>query len=46
MEVAKNQVNQLFAKKEPWQIVAITTSSTLFVVWLFQFLTKEESKWP
>jgi hypothetical protein len=46
MEVAKAQVNLLFAKKEPWQVAAISTMSTLFVVWLFQFMTKEESKWP
>lgn len=44
MDVAKAQINQLFAKKEPWQIVAITSTSTLFVVWLYHFLTKEESE--
>jgi hypothetical protein len=44
MDVVKAQINALFAKKEPWQIAAITTSSTLFVVWLYQFVTKEESK--
>lgn len=45
MDVAKNQVNLLFVKKEPWQIAAISTMSTLFVVWLYQFLTKEESEY-
>lgn len=44
MDVAKSLVNALFAKKEPWQIAAISTMSTLFAVWLFQFITKEESE--
>lgn len=44
MDVAKNHINLLFANKEPWQIAAITTSSTLFAVWLYQFVTKEESE--
>ncbi|CRK88647.1 CLUMA_CG002394, isoform A [Clunio marinus] len=43
MDTARNQVNSLFAKKEPWQIAAISTASTLFAVWFFQFLIKEES---
>lgn len=44
MDVVKSNINALFVKKEPWQIVGITTTSTLFVVWLYQFVTKEESK--
>lgn len=44
MDLAKNHVNLLFAKKEPWQIAAISTMSTLFAVWLYQFVTKEESE--
>lgn len=44
MDAAKAHINALFVKKEPWQIVTITTSSTLLIVWLYQFLTKEESK--
>lgn len=44
MDVVKNHVNQVFAKKEPWQIAAISTSATLLAVWLYQFLTKEESE--
>lgn len=44
MDVAKSHVNALFAKKEPWQIAAISTMSTLLAVWLYQFLAKEESE--
>jgi hypothetical protein len=44
MDVVKTNVNAFFAKKEPWQIASITASTTLLAVWLYQFITKEESK--
>jgi hypothetical protein len=44
MDVIKAHINALFVKKEPWQIVSITASSTLMLVWIYQFLTKEESE--
>lgn len=43
MDIVASNVNTLFAKKEPWQIVAITTTTTLLVVWFYEFLHKEES---
>jgi len=44
MDVVKTNVNAFFAKKEPWQIASITASTTLLAVWLYQFITKEESE--
>ena len=44
MDVVKTNINTFFAKKEPWQIASITASTTLLAVWLYQFITKEESK--
>lgn len=38
----QNQVNNLFAKQEPWKIVMITTSSVLSAVWLYQVFSKDE----
>lgn len=43
MDIVTSKVNTLFARKEPWQIVAITTTTTLLVVWFYEFLQKEES---
>ncbi|KAL7016927.1 hypothetical protein ACKWTF_010202 [Chironomus riparius] len=43
MDVVKTNINAFFAKKEPWQIASITASTTLLAVWLYQFITKEES---
>lgn len=40
----QNQVNNLFAKQEPWKIVMITTSSVLSAVWLYQVFSKDECK--
>lgn len=42
MDIVTSKVNTLFARKEPWQIVAITTTTTLLVVWIYEFLQKEE----
>lgn len=45
MDVVKTNINAFFAKKEPWQVASITASTTLLAVWLYQFITKEESKY-
>lgn len=37
----KTYVNELFRNKEPWQIVAITTSTVLATVWLYEYLAQE-----
>ena len=37
-------MNFFFEKREPWQIAALSSMSTIFVVWMYQFLTKDESK--
>lgn len=39
----KNYVNAVFQGKEPWQIVSITTSSVLLMVWIYDFLDRDES---
>ncbi|XP_044259520.1 sphingosine-1-phosphate lyase [Tribolium madens] len=39
----KTGVNASLAGKEPWQIVTITTTSVLFLVWLHDFFNQEES---
>ncbi|KAF2904404.1 hypothetical protein ILUMI_01769 [Ignelater luminosus] len=36
-------INARFASKEPWQIIAITTSTVLFSVWLYEFIFDDES---
>lgn len=43
LDIVKNHVNIAFNGKEPWQIVSITTSSVLFLVWLYDFLDRDES---
>lgn len=37
-------INDIFQNKEPWQIVTITTTSTLAMVWLWNFVHQDESK--
>uniref|UniRef100_A0AAR5PMB4 sphinganine-1-phosphate aldolase n=2 Tax=Dendroctonus ponderosae TaxID=77166 RepID=A0AAR5PMB4_DENPD len=39
----KTYVNAAFQGKEPWQIVSITTSSVLLMVWIYDFLDGDES---
>ncbi|XP_067209894.1 sphingosine-1-phosphate lyase-like isoform X2 [Linepithema humile] len=36
-------VNNAFPNKEPWQIVAMTSSTTLAMVWLWNFIHQDES---
>ncbi|XP_068909932.1 sphingosine-1-phosphate lyase [Tenebrio molitor] len=36
-------LNNSLAGKEPWQIVTLTTTSVLLLVWLHDFVTQEES---
>ncbi|CAH1132993.1 unnamed protein product [Ceutorhynchus assimilis] len=42
LDILKNSVNVVFTGKEPWQIVSITTSSVLLIVWLYDFLDRDE----
>lgn len=47
MDVLKSQlnsVNLVIGRKEPWQIVAVSCMSTLFAVWTYQFLNKDEGE--
>ncbi|KAF7274077.1 hypothetical protein GWI33_013237 [Rhynchophorus ferrugineus] len=39
----KEAINSAFSGKQPWQIVSFTTSAVLFVVWLYDFVDREES---
>lgn len=43
LEFLKNGVNNVFQGKEPWQIASITTSTVLFLVWLHDFVNRDES---
>lgn len=37
-------INSTFKNNEPWQIVTMTTTATLAVVWLWNFIYQDESK--
>lgn len=39
----KTSINGLFTNKEPWQIVAITTTTVLSTVWLWELLTNDHN---
>ncbi|XP_030766091.1 sphingosine-1-phosphate lyase [Sitophilus oryzae] len=41
--VVKHTLNNTFQDKEPWQIVSITTGGVLFLVWLHDFVDRDES---
>ncbi|RZB39694.1 sphingosine-1-phosphate lyase [Asbolus verrucosus] len=36
-------INNCLSTKEPWQIVTLTTTTVLFVVWLHEFVNQDES---
>lgn len=36
--------NSVFKNREPWQIVAITATSVLSTVWLWNFINQDESE--
>lgn len=38
-------VDRAFAGKAPWQIVAITTSTVLGAIWLWELLSEDESEY-
>lgn len=38
----KNGINQYFHGKEPWQIVTITSTSILLIMWFHSFVTDDE----
>lgn len=43
----KGGINKTFVGKEPWQIVTITTSTVLIVIWCYDVLyLNNESKKP
>ncbi|KRT83850.1 hypothetical protein AMK59_4551, partial [Oryctes borbonicus] len=42
LDLLKNSVNARFVGKEPWQIVACTTSTVLLTIWLYNFLFDDE----
>lgn len=41
--MVKHTLNNTFQDKEPWQIVSITTGGVLFLVWLHDFVDRDES---
>lgn len=41
---AQGYVNRSLSHKEPWQIVTITTTAVLTSVWLWNFISQDESK--
>ncbi|XP_062535950.1 sphingosine-1-phosphate lyase [Armigeres subalbatus] len=43
LQLVTAPVDRAFAGKAPWQIVAITTSSVLGVIWLWELLSEDES---
>lgn len=45
LKLAKQGTNSAFQGKEPWQIVAITTTSVLSTVWLYEFLFTKDEGW-
>lgn len=38
-------INHMFENKEPWQIAAMTSATTLTIVWLWTFVSQDESKY-
>lgn len=39
----RGAVNGAFANREPWQIVAVTTTTVLSIVWLWNVINQDES---
>lgn len=44
LSLLTRQTNLIFKNREPWQIVAITATSVLSTVWLWNFLNQDESE--
>lgn len=44
LTVLTRHTNLIFKNREPWQIVAITATSVLSTVWLWNFLNQDESE--
>lgn len=42
--VLTRHTNSIFKNREPWQIVAITATSVLSTVWLWNFVNQDESE--
>ncbi|KAM7343999.1 sphingosine-1-phosphate lyase isoform 1-T2 [Cochliomyia hominivorax] len=38
-------INRLFANREPWQVATITASAVLSSIWLWSFINQDESIW-
>lgn len=44
LNIATRNINSLFGNKEPWQIAAITASTVLTSVWIWDVLNQDECK--
>ena len=44
LKLVTGPVDRALAGKAPWQIVAITTSTVLGTIWLWNLLAEDESK--
>ncbi|KAG7190951.1 hypothetical protein KM043_007002 [Ampulex compressa] len=42
-DVVRESINSSFRNKEPWEIVTITTTTVLTVVWMWNFVNEEEA---
>lgn len=40
------QINSLFVNKEPWQVAAMTATTVLTAVWMWEFVNQDESVSP
>ena len=38
-------INRLFANREPWQVATITATAVLSTIWLWSFINQDESKY-
>lgn len=45
VDIPAKFVNNLFQNKEPWQIVTVTTTTTLATILLLNFIFQDESKY-
>lgn len=44
LNFVKSAINARFVGKEPWQIIACTTSTVLLTVWIYNFVFDDERK--
>lgn len=43
LSVVTRQINSLFVNKEPWQVAAMTATTVLTAVWMWEFVNQDES---